>query len=317
LPGRSGISPQPFTARSHEPGHKISDFSMTEQQNPPKTADGDRVFISTPLCRDGEQCPALDDFRGKAGSRRLLTPWASTIIEAAFPSPRRAISTPCRKLQKGEKTPPSPACRAPRRKTSTAAPRRSNMRVFRASTLLSALRRCICSINCRWCRKKVLELIASSVSRRKKPCRIRRMVAEDGTRPSTTFCAARWRRRSTPARRRSIFRHGWLYDAGRISRFVRNGARARAPMPTRRFSPSIAITIWHAVANSIAGVQGGARQIDVRSMASANAPAMRRWRNRHGPAHRADVLPYKNRIETTLLTRPRNWFRRHVFPGAI
>ena len=72
---------------------------MTEPQN---TSASDRVYIFDTTLRDGEQCARrLDELEEKLEVAEILDALGVDIIEAGFPSPRRAISNPCRRSPAG------------------------------------------------------------------------------------------------------------------------------------------------------------------------------------------------------------------------
>jgi len=105
--------------------------------------DANRVVIFDTTLRDGEQSPGASmTLEEKLEVADLLDALGVDVIEAGFPIASPAISKASLRSLGASKTAPSPAWRAPRKKTSTAAPRPCARRVARASTPSSPPRRC-------------------------------------------------------------------------------------------------------------------------------------------------------------------------------
>ena len=166
LPGRSGeISPSLYrppaphvrdalreqiyrTMPSANWGANRQEHPMTEHNpSPVQNSDKDRVFIFDTTLRDGEQCPGASmTFEEKLEVADMLDALGVDIIEAGFPIASQGDFESVVEIARRVKNASSPGCRAPRPRTSTAAPKRCDHAAHRrASTPSSPPRRCICN----------------------------------------------------------------------------------------------------------------------------------------------------------------------------
>ena len=154
--------------------------------------------------------------------------------------------------------------------------------------------------------EKVLEMIASSVARARNHVEFVEWSAEDGTRTEHDFlCRARRDRDQRRAPPPSTSPTRSAMPCRDEYRALFEMVRARVPNSDKAiFSVHCHNDLGLAVANSIAGVRGGARQIECtingigeRAGNAALEEIVMALRTR------ADALPFTNNIDTTMLTR--------------
>ena len=109
----------------------------------PTQSDKDRVVIFDTTLRDGEQCPgATMTHEEKLEVAELLDTMGVDIIEAGFPIASDGDFAAVHEIAKRSKNAVICGLSRARRRTSTAAPKRSNRPSASASTRFSPPRRC-------------------------------------------------------------------------------------------------------------------------------------------------------------------------------
>ena len=279
---------------------------MTEQQNPPKTADSDRVFIFDTTLRDGEQCPGASmTFEEKLEVADLLDALGVDIIEAGFPIASQGDFDSVSEVAKRVKNASvAGLSRASAKDIDRCAEAVKHARIPRIHTFISTSPVHM-QYKLQMVPEKVLELIASSVSRARNHVEFVEWSAEDGTRTEHDFLCRAVETAINAGATTINIPDTVGYTTPDEYRALFEMVRARVPNADKAiFSVHCHNDLGMAVANSIAGVQGGARQIECtvngigeRAGNAALEEIVMALRTR------ADVLPYKNRIETTLLTR--------------
>jgi len=276
---------------------------MTEQHN---TAASDRVFIFDTTLRDGEQCPGASmTFEEKLQVADMLDALGVDIIEAGFPIASQgdfdSVSEISRRVKNASIAGLS---RAAPKDIDRCAEAVKHARIPRIHTFISTSPVHM-QYKLQMAPERVLELIASSVSRARNHVPFVEWSAEDGTRTEPEFlCRAVETAISAGATTINI-PDTVGYTTPDEYRALFEMVRSRVPNADKAiFSVHCHNDLGMAVANSIAGVKGGARQIECtingigeRAGNAALEEIVMALRTR------ADVLPYSNNIDTKMLTR--------------
>ena len=272
---------------------------MTDQSN-------DRVFIFDTTLRDGEQCPGASmTLEEKLEVADVLDALGVDIMEAGFPIASQgdfeSVSEIARRVKNASV---AGLCRAQAKDIDRCAEAVKHARAPRIHTFISTS-----PVHMRYKLQmepaKVLELIASSVSRARNHVEFVEWSAEDGTRTEHDFLC-RCVETAINAGATTINIPDTVgYTTPDEYRALFQMVRGKVPNADKAiFSVHCHDDLGLAVANSIAGVQGGARQIECtvngigeRAGNAALEEIVMAMRTR------ADTLPFTNRIEATLLNR--------------
>jgi 2-isopropylmalate synthase len=266
----------------------------------------DRVFIFDTTLRDGEQCPGASmTLEEKLEVADVLDALGVDIIEAGFPIASQgdfeSVSEIARRVRTASVAGLS---RAAPKDIDRCAEAVKHARIPRIHTFISTSPVHM-QYKLQMAPEKVLELIASSVARARNHVEFVEWSAEDGTRTEHDFlCRAVETAISAGATTINI-PDTVGYTTPDEYRALFEMVRVRVPNADKAiFSVHCHNDLGMGVANSIAGVMGGARQIECtingigeRAGNAALEEIVMALRTR------ADVLPYKNNIDTTLLTR--------------
>ncbi|MCW2315142.1 2-isopropylmalate synthase [Rhodoblastus acidophilus] len=272
---------------------------MTDQNN-------DRVFIFDTTLRDGEQCPGASmTFEEKLEVADVLDALGVDIMEAGFPIASQgdfeSVSEIARRVKNASVAGLS---RAQAKDIDRCAEAVKHARIPRIHTFISTS-----PVHMRYKLQmepaKVLELIASSVSRARNHVEFVEWSAEDGTRTEPDFLCRAVETAINAGATTINIPDTVGYTTPDEYRALFEMVRARVPNADKAiFSVHCHNDLGLAVANSIAGVRGGARQIECtingigeRAGNAALEEIVMALKTR------ADVLPFTNRIETTLLNR--------------
>ncbi len=285
---------------------------MTEPQNAAAQAQtatpsaSDRVFIFDTTLRDGEQCPGASmTFEEKLEVADLLDDLGVDIIEAGFPIASQgdfeSVSEIARRVKNASIAGLS---RASAKDIDRCAEAVKHARVPRIHTFISTSPVHM-QHKLQMTPEKVLELIASSVSRARNHVEFVEWSAEDGTRTEHDFLCRAVETAIAAGATTINIPDTVGYATPDEYRAMFEMVRARVPNAHKAiFSVHCHNDLGMAVANSIAGVMGGARQIECtingigeRAGNAALEEIVMALRTR------ADVLPFVNRIDTTMLTR--------------
>lgn len=279
---------------------------MTDTQKNPTGGERDRVLIFDTTLRDGEQCPgATMTLEEKLEVAELLDTMGVDIIEAGFPIASEgdfeAVSEIARRTKNAVI---AGLCRAGANDIDRCAEAVRHARRPRIHSFLSTS-----PIHIKWKLQKepdeVIEMIVQSVSRARNHCEDVEWSAEDGTRTefdflcrcvdaaiksgATTINIPDTVGYTTPDEYRSLFE--------RVRANVANSDKAV-------FSVHCHNDLGMAVANSLAGVMGGARQIECtingigeRAGNAALEEIVMAIKTRN------DVLPFEVGVDSTMLTR--------------
>ncbi len=268
--------------------------------------ENDRVFIFDTTLRDGEQCPGASmTSEEKLEVADVLDALGVDIIEAGFPIASQgdfdSVSEVARRVKNASVAGLS---RAAPKDIDRCAEAVKHARIPRIHTFISTSPVHM-QYKLQMAPDKVLELIASSVSRARNHVEFVEWSAEDGTRTEPDFlCRAVETAISAGATTINI-PDTVGYTTPDEYRALFQMVRSRVPNADKAiFSVHCHNDLGLAVANSIAGVQGGARQIECtingigeRAGNAALEEIVMALKTR------ADVLPFSNRIETKLLNR--------------
>ena len=272
---------------------------MTDQSN-------DRIFIFDTTLRDGEQCPGASmTLEEKLEVADVLDALGVDIMEAGFPIASQgdfeSVSEIARRVKNASV---AGLCRAQAKDIDRCAEAVKHARAPRIHTFISTS-----PVHMRYKLQmesaKVLELIASSVSRARNHVEFVEWSAEDGTRTEHDFLC-RCVETAINAGATTINIPDTVgYTTPDEYRALFQMVRGKVPNADKAiFSVHCHDDLGLAVANSIAGVQGGARQIECtvngigeRAGNAALEEIVMAMRTR------ADTLPFTNRIEATLLNR--------------
>ncbi|MEP9353909.1 2-isopropylmalate synthase [Xanthobacter sp. KR7-65] len=279
---------------------------MSASTATPVSANRDRVIIFDTTLRDGEQCPGASmTFEEKLEVAELLDSMGVDVIEAGFPIASIGDFESVAEIARRAKNATiAGLSRAALNDIDRCAEAVKNARRGRIHTFLSTS-----PVHMKYKLQKepheVLEMIVASVTRARNHVEDVEWSAEDGTRTEIDFlcrCVEAAIKAgattinipdtvgyTTPAEYEAIFRT----------------VRERVPNADKAiFSVHCHNDLGMAVANSLAGLAGGARQIEC----TVNGIG-----ERAGNAAleevvmaietRADVLPYRSGIDTTMLTR--------------
>ncbi len=240
----------------------------TDAQPPakPVAAAKDKIVIFDTTLRDGEQCPgATMTFEEKLEVAELLDEMGVDVIEAGFPIASEGDFEAVTEIAKRVKNATvAGLARAgdkrhrPRRRGGTPCQARPHPHLHLDQP------RPYASTSCRRSQDEVLAIVASSVKRARNWVEDVEWSAEDATRTEHDFLC-RCRRGRDQGRRDDDqhARHRRLRRAGRVRRAVHDAARARAGHADKAiFSTHCHNDLGLAVANSLAGVVAGARQIE-------------------------------------------------------
>ncbi|MDE2578377.1 MAG: 2-isopropylmalate synthase [Hyphomicrobiales bacterium] len=279
---------------------------MTDQVQPDNASNKDRVLIFDTTLRDGEQSPGASmTFEEKLEVADLLDAMGVDIIEAGFPIASEgdfeSVSEIARRIKNASVCGLS---RAAPNDIDRCAAAVKHARKPRIHTFISTS-----PVHMKWKLQKepheVLELVTQQVTRARNHVGDVEWSAEDGTRTEFDFlcrCVEAAIRAgattinipdtvgyTTPEEYETLFR--------RVRETVPNSDKAI-------FSVHCHNDLGLAVANTLAGVRGGARQIECtingigeRAGNAALEEVVMALKTR------ADILPFHNRIETTMLTR--------------
>ncbi|MBB4199458.1 2-isopropylmalate synthase [Rhodoblastus sphagnicola] len=272
---------------------------MTDQNN-------DRVFIFDTTLRDGEQCPGASmTLEEKLEVADALDALGVDIMEAGFPIASQgdfeSVSEIARRVKNASVAGLS---RAAPKDIDRCAEAVKHARIPRIHTFISTSPVHM-QYKLQMAPERVLELIASSVARARNHVASVEWSAEDGTRTEHDFLC-RCVETAINAGATTINIPDTVgYTTPDEYRALFEMVRSRVPNADKAiFSVHCHNDLGMAVANSIAGVMGGARQIECtingigeRAGNAALEEIVMALKTR------ADVLPYKNNIDTTLLMR--------------
>ncbi len=280
---------------------------MTEHNpSPVQNSDKDRVFIFDTTLRDGEQCPGASmTFEEKLEVADILDALGVDIIEAGFPIASQgdfeSVSEVARRVKNASVCGLS---RASAKDIDRCAEAVRHGRIPRIHTFISTSPVHM-QYKLQMSPEKVLELIASSVARARNHVEFVEWSAEDGTRTEHDFLCRAVETAINAGATTINIPDTVGYTTPDEYRALFEMVRARVPNSYKAiFSVHCHDDLGLAVANSIAGVQGGARQIECtingigeRAGNAALEEIVMAIRTR------ADTLPFTNRIDTKLLTR--------------
>jgi len=272
---------------------------MTDQNN-------DRVFIFDTTLRDGEQCPGASmTFEEKLEVADVLDALGVDIMEAGFPIASQgdfeSVSEIARRVKNASVAGLS---RAAPKDIDRCAEAVKHARIPRIHTFISTSPVHM-QYKLQMAPERVLELIASSVSRARNHVEFVEWSAEDGTRTEPDFLCRAVETAINAGATTINIPDTVGYTTPDEYRALFEMVRARVPNADKAiFSVHCHNDLGMGVANSIAGVMGGARQIECtingigeRAGNAALEEIVMALKTR------ADVLPYKNNIDTTLLMR--------------
>ena len=248
-----------FRQRALTGAHDKKDHSMTTTQS-----EKDRVVIFDTTLRDGEQCPgATMTHEEKLEVAELLDAMGVDIIEAGFPIASDGDFDAVHEIAKRAKN--AVICglsRAAFKDIDRCAEAIKPAERKRIHTFLSTSP---VHMKCKLQKEphEVLEMVIAQVTRARNHVDDVEWSAEDGTRTDSISSAAASRPRSRPARPRSISQtRSATRCRTNISRCSET-MRERVPNADKAmFSVHCHNDLGMAVANSLAGVKAGARQIE-------------------------------------------------------
>ena len=290
----------------------IEDAIMTAKTSPPTQArthagvEKARVLIFDTTLRDGEQCPgATMTFEEKLEIAELLDEMGVDIIEAGFPIASDGDFEAVADIAKRVKKAIIAGLARAIARTSTGPARRCGRRAARASIRSSRPRRFISRTRCARSRARCWRSSRATVARARNLVEDVEWSAMDATRtPIDYLCHCVDAAIKAGATTINLPDTVGYADAGRVPRHV-PGAPERVPASDKAiFSMHCHNDLGLAVANSLAGVDGGARQVECtinglgeRAGNAALEEVVMAIRTRR------DVLPYETGIEATLLNR--------------
>ena len=266
----------------------------------------DRVLIFDTTLRDGEQCPgATMTFEEKLEVADLLDDLGVDIIEAGFPIASdgdfEAVSAIARRIKNATV---AGLARAGMKDIDRAGEAVKHARRGRIHTFISTS-----PVHMKWKLQKepdeVLQLVINSVTRARNHVEDVEWSAEDGTRTEMDFLCrcveAAIKAGATTINIPDTVGYTTPAEYQELFETVRN----RVPNSDKAiFSVHCHNDLGMAVANSLAGVKGGARQIECtingigeRAGNAALEEIVMAIKTR------ADVLPYESRIDSTMLNR--------------
>ncbi len=276
---------------------------MTESHS---SANADRVIIFDTTLRDGEQCPGASmTFEEKLEVADILDALGVDVMEAGFPIASQgdfdSVSEIARRVKNASVCGLS---RASSKDIDRCAEAVRHARIPRIHTFISTS-----PVHMKYKLQmepdKVLELIASSVTRARNHVEFVEWSAEDGTRTEHDFLCRAVEIAINAGATTINIPDTVGYATPDEYRALFEMLRARVPNADKAvFSVHCHNDLGLAVANSIAGVKGGARQIECtingigeRAGNAALEEIVMAMRTR------ADALPYTNNIDARLLTR--------------
>ncbi len=276
---------------------------MTESHS---SANADRVIIFDTTLRDGEQCPGASmTFEEKLEVADILDDLGVDVMEAGFPIASQgdfdSVSEIARRVKNASVCGLS---RASSKDIDRCAEAVRHARIPRIHTFISTS-----PVHMKYKLQmepdKVLELIASSVTRARNHVEFVEWSAEDGTRTEHDFLCRAVEIAINAGATTINIPDTVGYATPDEYRALFEMLRARVPNADKAvFSVHCHNDLGLAVANSIAGVKGGARQIECtingigeRAGNAALEEIVMAMRTR------ADALPYTNNIDARLLTR--------------
>ncbi|HMN51940.1 MAG TPA: 2-isopropylmalate synthase, partial [Xanthobacteraceae bacterium] len=280
---------------------------MTDQNNPaPKGSEKDRVLIFDTTLRDGEQCPGASmTFEEKIEVAELLDDMGVDIIEAGFPIASEGDFHSVAEIAKRSKNSIiAGLSRAAFNDIDRCAEAVKFARRPRIHTFLSTS-----PVHMKYKLQKepneVYEMVIAQVTRARNHVDDVEWSAEDGTRTELDFLCrcveAAIKAGATTINIPATVGYTTPAEYAQLFKTVRE----RVPNSDKaRFSVHCHDDLGMAVANSIAGVEGGARQIECtingigeRAGNASLEEVVMALRTR------ADIYPYWNNIDATMLTR--------------
>jgi 2-isopropylmalate synthase len=277
-------------------------------QNPsaPKGSEKDRVLIFDTTLRDGEQCPGASmTFEEKLEVAELLDDMGVDIIEAGFPIASQGDFESVSEIAKRSKNATiAGLSRAAFNDIDRCAEAVRHARRPRIHTFLSTS-----PVHMKYKLQKepeqVLEMVVAQVTRARNHVEDVEWSSEDGTRTEIDFLCrcveAAIKAGATTINIPDTVGYTTPQEYAQLFKTVRE----RVPNSDKaRFSVHCHDDLGMAVANSIAGVEGGARQIECtvngigeRAGNASLEEVVMALRTR------ADIYPYWNNIDATMLTR--------------
>jgi 2-isopropylmalate synthase len=273
---------------------------------PHSSTNHDRVVIFDTTLRDGEQCPGASmTFEEKLEVADILDALGVDVMEAGFPIASQgdfdSVSEIARRVKNAS------VCglaRASAKDIDRCAEAVRHARIPRIHTFISTS-----PVHMKYKLQmepeRVLDMIASSVTRARNHVEFVEWSAEDGTRTEPDFLCRAVEIAINAGAATINIPDTVGYTTPDEYRALFEMVRARVPNGDKAiFSVHCHDDLGLAVANSIAGVKGGARQIECtingigeRAGNAALEEIVMAMRTR------ADALPYTNNINATLLTR--------------
>lgn len=269
-------------------------------------SDANRIIIFDTTLRDGEQCPGASmTLKEKLEVADILDALGVDVIEAGFPIASEgdfeSVSEIARRMKNASVCGLS---RASAKDIDRCAEAVRHARIPRIHTFISTS-----PVHMKYKLQmepeRVLELIASSVTRARNHVENVEWSAEDGTRTEHDFLCRAVETAIRAGATTINIPDTVGYTTPDEYRALFEMLRERVPNADQAiFSVHCHNDLGLGVANSLAGLRGGARQIECtingigeRAGNAALEEIVMAIRTR------ADILPYKNNIETTLLTR--------------